>query len=100
MQAENNKSSDCSGFSAPFLVALAFLVGLAGCEPVPEPPPPAPESSVVVYEGARLIVGDGSAPIENGAFSVDEGQIVEVGAAGAIAVPEGRVARPAWTCPA
>ena len=89
MQAENNKSSDCSGVSAPFLVALAFLVGLAGCEPAPEPPPPAPESSVVVYEGARVIVGDGSAPIENGAFSVDEGQVVEVGAAGAIAVPDG-----------
>ena len=87
MHAQNTKSRDCSGFSAPILVALAFLVGLAGCEPAPEPPPPAPESSVVVYESARLIVGDGSAPIENGAFSVDEGQIVEVGAA--VAVPDG-----------
>ncbi len=89
MQAQNKKSRHSRGFSAPMLAALAFMVGLAGCEPAPEPPPPTPESSVVVYEGARLIVGDGSAPIENGTFSVDEGQIIEVGAAGSIAVPDG-----------
>ncbi len=31
-----------------------------------------PQSSDVIYEGARLIVGDASAPIQNGAFVVAE----------------------------
>jgi len=34
---------------------------------------------VVVYEGARLIVGDGSAAIENGRFVVQNGHIVAIG---------------------
>lgn len=43
----------------------------------------------VVYEGARLIVGDSSAPIENGAFVVQNGHITAVGKKGAIATPSG-----------
>jgi imidazolonepropionase-like amidohydrolase len=50
----------------------------------------APETSrVVVYEGARLITGDGSGPIENAAFSVEDGRIVAVGAAGKVPTPSG-----------
>ena len=30
-------------------------------------------SSAVLYEGARLVVGDGSVPIEGGAFLVQDG---------------------------
>ncbi len=45
--------------------------------------------TVVVYEGARLIVGDGSASIENAAFTVDNGRFVAVGAVGEVAVPAG-----------
>lgn len=33
----------------------------------------------VIYEGGRLIVGDGSAPIENGAFVVQNGRITAIG---------------------
>jgi imidazolonepropionase-like amidohydrolase len=33
----------------------------------------------VVYEGARLIIGDGSAAIENGAFVVENGHITAIG---------------------
>jgi imidazolonepropionase-like amidohydrolase len=33
----------------------------------------------VVYEGARLILGDGSAAIENGAFVVQNGRITAIG---------------------
>lgn len=54
-------------------------------EPVPEPEP----VTVVLYEGARLIVGDGSTPIENSAFAVDGSQFVAVGAAGEVSVPAG-----------
>ena len=33
----------------------------------------------VVYEGARLITGDAGAPIENGAFLVQNGRISAIG---------------------
>ncbi len=46
---------------------------------------------VTVFEGARLIVGDGSAPIENSAFIVDNGAIAAVGRKGTLAVPTGAV---------
>lgn len=48
-----------------------------------------PSSRPVVYEGARLIVGDGSAPIESGVFIVQDGTFTAVGAAGSVAVPPG-----------
>ena len=34
---------------------------------------------VTVFEGARLITGDGSAPIENSSFIVQNGQFARVG---------------------
>ena len=42
-----------------------------------------------LYEGARLIVGDGSAPIENGAFLVQNGRISAIGPAPPLNVPAG-----------
>jgi len=42
-------------------------------------------SGVVIYEGGRLIVGDGSAPIEGGAFVVQNGRISAIGRQGSIA---------------
>ena len=47
--------------------------------------PPRP----VLYEGARLIIGDASAPIESGAFLVQDGRIGAVGRKGAVAAPPG-----------
>src|SRR5688572_22684111 len=44
---------------------------------------------VTVYEGARLIVGDGSAPIENSAFIVANNRFTEVGRRGQVTVPAG-----------
>jgi len=43
----------------------------------------------VLYEGARLIAGDGSAAIENSAFLVESGRIVTVGTKGAVAMQAG-----------
>jgi len=43
----------------------------------------------VVYEGARLIVGDGSAAIEKGAFVVQNGHITAIGPA--IKAPAGAI---------
>ncbi len=49
----------------------------------------APQAGVTVFEGARLIVGDGSAPIENAAFVVQNNRFTQVGARGQLKVPAG-----------
>ncbi len=93
MQRHRKTSENRVAATVPYVFLIGVAVGLAGCGPAAEQPAPeqpaAPASSVVAYEGARLIVGDGSAPIENGTFTVDDGSFVEVGASGAVAVPEG-----------
>ena len=66
---------------------LLLLLLAAACS---SPPEEAPEpSTATVYEGARVIVGDGSDPIENATVVVDEGRFVAVGAAGEVETPEG-----------
>jgi len=47
--------------------------------------PPVP----VAFEGARLIVGDGRAPVENAVIVVTDGRITQVGPAGGVRVPVG-----------
>ena len=46
-------------------------------------------SRPVLYEGARLISGDGNAPIEDGAFIVRNGHITAIGKRGAVPAPSG-----------
>jgi imidazolonepropionase-like amidohydrolase len=60
---------------------LAFYIALAAFGMT------AYAQQAVVYEGGRLITGDGSAPIENGAFVVQNGQITAIGAS--VKVPAG-----------
>ncbi|MBZ5577754.1 MAG: amidohydrolase family protein [Acidobacteriia bacterium] len=43
----------------------------------------------VLFEGARLIVGDGSAPVENSAFVVENNRIAQVGRKGQVTAPAG-----------
>lgn len=50
-----------------------------------------PGGRTVAYEGARLIVGDGAAPIENGVLVVSGGRIAAVGPKGSVTVPAGAV---------
>ncbi len=47
------------------------------------------QASDVLYEGARLILGDASSPIESGAFVVRNGHISALGQKGAIHAPAG-----------
>ena len=47
------------------------------------------QPGAVVYEGARLIVGDASPPIESGVFVVQNGHITAIGAKGAVKAPAG-----------
>jgi imidazolonepropionase-like amidohydrolase len=79
-----------SSFALPF--ALAALA-VAGCADDPAQPPqsaaPAATNNVTAYTGARVIVGDGRAPIENAVMLVADGDFVAVGAAAAVEVPAG-----------
>lgn len=43
----------------------------------------------VIYEGARLIIGDANAPIESGAFIVRNGYITAIGRKGSFKLPGG-----------
>ncbi len=53
------------------------------------PAPEAPLSTVVAYEGATLITGDGGPPIGGGVLVVDQGVITDVGLAANVTIPEG-----------
>src|SRR5688572_4168389 len=60
--------------------AALALVTVAGVQ--------AQQPGAVLYEGARLIVGDGKT-IESSAFVVENGRISQVGARGQVKVPAG-----------
>jgi imidazolonepropionase-like amidohydrolase len=46
-------------------------------------------STVTLFEGGRLIVGDGNAPIDNAAFLMEDGRFTKVGRKGEIEAPSG-----------
>jgi imidazolonepropionase-like amidohydrolase len=68
--------------SSSLLVAACVLLA-AGVSDVKS------QSAVTVFEGARLIIGDGSPPIENAAFIVQNNQFTQVGRRGELPVPAG-----------
>jgi imidazolonepropionase-like amidohydrolase len=47
------------------------------------------QTGAVVYEGACLIIGDASAPIENGGFVVQNAHIISIGREDAVKAPSG-----------
>ena len=63
------------------------LVLTVSCAPAAEETPLA--TNVTVFEGARLILGDGSDAIENGSIMIQDDRITAVGAAADIQVPAG-----------
>src|SRR5258708_12061169 len=63
-----------------FLIAT-YIWPAAGQTPRP--------AGATVFEGARLITGDGSAPIEDAAFVVGNSRITAVGRRGEVAAPAG-----------
>ena len=46
-------------------------------------------ATVTVFEGARVIIGDGRAPVENASFVVDGARFTQVGRAADVRVPAG-----------
>ena len=59
----------------------------AAIRPVAAQPQATPQATL--FEGARLITADGRAPIENGAFLVQNGRFASVGRKGEIQAPAG-----------
>jgi imidazolonepropionase-like amidohydrolase len=77
------------------IVSRVLLFMITGVLLWPASPPMAWEqaqaSGAIVFEGARLIAGDGSAPIEDSAFIVETGRFTIIGRRGEIKVPPGAV---------
>ena len=67
------------------LLALSLSLLVGGCSPQGG----GDSAATKIFEGARVITGEGGAPIEDGAFVVRDGIIVEIGARGAIEAPPG-----------
>jgi imidazolonepropionase-like amidohydrolase len=86
MRAVNLGSGDGSVRGRRLSIAV-FFGGIVCLMPVVvEAQQPAP---VTVFEGARLIVGDGSAAIEDSAFIVQNGHFTTVGRKAQLKVPAG-----------
>src|SRR5580704_5808931 len=68
-----------NAFTVAATMALGVFAGLA--HPV--------HAQVTVFEGARVIVGDGSAPIENATLIIDGAKIDRIGRGAGVSVPAG-----------
>jgi imidazolonepropionase-like amidohydrolase len=74
----------------PRAAAVAAILLGAACSGTSTDRAPAPAASTAtVFEGARVIVGDGAAPIEDAAFVVDAGRFGQIGRRGQVQVPAG-----------
>jgi imidazolonepropionase-like amidohydrolase len=69
--------------TAALILAATFSGPAAGQGPRP--------TGAAVFEGARLIAGDGTAPIDDAAFVVENSRITAVGRRGEVAAPAGAV---------
>ena len=67
-------------------VAGAIGLGVAGAVN-----PPQAQEAVTAFERARVIVGDGRAPVENATIVVSAGRIAQVGPSASVQVPAGAV---------
>ena len=64
------------------LLAACFIAGTAQAQ--------TPQTTrITVFEGGRLIIGDGTAPIEDSAFVVENDRFGQVGRRGSLALPQG-----------
>ena len=72
--------------AARFAIVLSLVV-VALTDARGQSPPQLP--TVTLYEGARLIAGDGGNPIEDSAFLVERGRFTRVGRRGEVRAPAG-----------
>ena len=71
------------------LSMLPWLLLAAGCSSSAANQRQAAANGVTVFEGARLIIGDGRAPIEQSAFVIENNTFAGVGKRGELQVPSG-----------
>jgi len=67
------------------ILVTGALVVIGACSSAPVGPP----VNATLFEGARLITGEGNAPIENSAFLVENDTIARVGRRGEVPLPDG-----------
>ena len=65
----------------PRVLTAGLAVLIVACSPEVDESQLSGGAGVTLFEGARLIVGDGSAPIENSAFLVEGTRFVRIGRA-------------------
>src|SRR2546426_577440 len=68
------------------ILSISVFLAAGYLTPVTKAQQPA---SATVFEGARLITGDGSAPVANSAFVVENGRFTAVGQKGQVKAPAG-----------
>lgn len=74
-----------------FSIAIRGLLVLAGGLAFAAAQQPLPTPNTLLFEGSRLIVGDGSAPIEDSAFLVENNRFTRIGKKGSLQAPAGAV---------
>jgi len=70
-------------------IGLLCLLCMAACSRPPAGEPRETAGTAVLFEGSRLIAGDGAAPIESSAFIVENGRITASGRKGELQLPAG-----------
>ncbi len=85
MRRVNAESRQVRLLASLFSIALILATGCSTPETVEAPQ----VKAVTVFEGGRLIVGDGSEPIEDAAFIVENDRFTAVGRRGQLDVPAG-----------
>jgi hypothetical protein len=73
---------------ASILIPFGLLL-VAACAASPAGEPHASAASATLFEGARLIAGGETAPIEDSAFVVQDGKFTAVGRRGQVQAPSG-----------
>jgi imidazolonepropionase-like amidohydrolase len=68
-----------------------FLLAVLACSSPMVAQQDASEGGAMLFEGARLIIGDGTPPVENSAFIVENGKFTRVGRKGQVGLPKGGV---------
>jgi imidazolonepropionase-like amidohydrolase len=72
--------------SVALTLVLAFVATTLGSQ---QPPSTSTPARTTVFEGARLLIGDGTPPIEDGAFVVQGARLVRVGTRREVGRPRG-----------
>jgi imidazolonepropionase-like amidohydrolase len=93
MPGLKNKTRPTANRRSPLrnnLLSALVLVFVAACSSsAPPAEQSAAASNATLFEGARLISGDGSAPIEDSAFLIESDRITRVGKKGEVQLPAG-----------